>query len=110
MLTLSEESKDILITLEVMHSVIVILSPLSLFHHPVERLKEEHSSPVKSKLIIFHVPQHTSLGEDLIVNTALFVASPFTTGAFSNNGPYENADEVNTWIKNKHRTDEFSLH
>ena len=60
------------------------------------------------KLIILQVPQHTQLGENVISNTAVFKASPFTT--FSGSGYYDNDIEVNDWIKSHHADNEFSLH
>ncbi|GFH44646.1 leucine-rich repeat domain-containing protein [Chaetoceros tenuissimus] len=62
------------------------------------------------KLIIFVVPQHTQLGEDMIGCTALIEASLFE---LNENGDYEseNSDEVNEWIKNTNgNTDEYALH
>ncbi|GFH61890.1 hypothetical protein CTEN210_18366 [Chaetoceros tenuissimus] len=60
------------------------------------------------KLIIFHVPQHTQLGNNVIARTALMEASPFNTGT---NGQYEeNNEEVNEWMKNRLADNQFSLH
>ncbi|GFH61895.1 hypothetical protein CTEN210_18371 [Chaetoceros tenuissimus] len=60
-----------------------------------------------SKLIILSVPQHTTLYEDVIANTALIKASPFDTNV---RGRYENDEEVNEWIKNRLADNQFSLH
>ena len=59
------------------------------------------------KLIILQVSQQTELGQNVIRRTALIDKSPFTSTI---NGSYENTDEVNHWIKNRHQDNEFSLH
>ena len=60
-----------------------------------------------TKLIILVVPPHTQLGENVIAETALIEASPFTT---DEDGRYSNHEEVNEWIKTHHEDNEFSLH
>ncbi|GFH61963.1 hypothetical protein CTEN210_18439 [Chaetoceros tenuissimus] len=57
------------------------------------------------ELIILSVPEDTQLGEYMIVNTALIIASPFETNEY---GRYENNEEVNNWIK--YRLNEYPLH
>ena len=58
--------------------------------------------------IILVLPHQTQLGEDVIEDTALIKASPFTSDRY---GRYSNHDEVNDWIKTHHDVDnEFSLH
>ncbi|GFH44715.1 leucine-rich repeat domain-containing protein [Chaetoceros tenuissimus] len=59
------------------------------------------------KLIIFSVSRHTELDDNVIAKTELIEASPFTT---DNIGFYDNNDEVNEWIKNRHADNQFSLH
>jgi hypothetical protein len=62
-----------------------------------------------SKLIIFHVPQHTTLGEGVVINTALIRRSLFET--YEDDGVYDNFNEVNDLIKNINGdTDEYALH
>ena len=59
------------------------------------------------KLIIFHVPQDTTLGLEVIGGTALSRASPFDTDT---NGQYEEGNEqLNEWIRNRQVDDQFSL-
>lgn len=60
-----------------------------------------------SKLIIFSVPQHTQLGEDVIHLTALIEASPFEK---DKNGGCGNNEDINNWIKNINRNEEYELH
>ena len=82
----------------------------SIFIPPSCREIDEDAFSNCEKLIIFSVPQHTTLGVNVIAKTALIRASPFDTDRY---GRYSNHEEVNTWIKNRHRTDEddeFSLH
>ena len=60
------------------------------------------------KLIIFTVPRHTTLGNKLIANTALFEASPYDS---DQNGFYFNIEGVNQWIKNINgNNEEYALH
>ena len=59
------------------------------------------------KLIILSVPIHTTIGRDLIRDTALLRASPFETDDW---GAYSNTEEVNEWIKNLNQAQEFALH
>ncbi|GFH44635.1 hypothetical protein CTEN210_01109 [Chaetoceros tenuissimus] len=80
----------------------------SIFIPPSCREIDDYAFENCQKLIIFHVPQHTELGEHVIEDTALIRASPFAT---NNNGYYDNYEEVNEWIKNRHASDnQFSLH
>ena len=57
------------------------------------------------ELIILSVPKDAQLGEYMIVNTALIIASPFEIDEYCF---YENSEEVNDWIKN--RLNEYRLH
>ena len=60
-------------------------------------------------MIILQIPQHTQLGRNVISETEVIKASPFTS---TNNrfGFYENTEEVNEWIKMHHADNEFPLH
>ena len=64
-------------------------------------------------LIIFHVPQITELGGNVIANTALIQASHFEADELQLDlsGYYQNSEEVNAWIKNINGQDEeYGLH
>jgi hypothetical protein len=61
-----------------------------------------------TNLIILHVPQHTTLGRNVIKDTPLFRASPFED---NEDGYYRKPEIVNQWIKNVNSlNDEFDLH
>ena len=80
----------------------------AIFVPPSCRDIGDYAFAVCEKLIIFQVPhQHTQLGRNVIIETALIEASPFTTDRY---GRYSNHDEVNEWIKTNHENNEFSLH
>ncbi|GFH44373.1 hypothetical protein CTEN210_00847 [Chaetoceros tenuissimus] len=57
-------------------------------------------------LIIFHVPQHTQLGQGMIAETALIKESSFA----NRYGRYIREAEVNQWLKTINQSEEFALH
>ena len=79
----------------------------SIFIPPSCREINEVAFRYCQKLIIFSVPQHTQLGDNVISSTALIRASPFETNCC---GDYSRTNEVNEWIKNRHADNQFSLH
>ena len=65
------------------------------------------------KLIIFHVPQTTELGGNVIARTLLIQTSHFEADELQldTSGDYQNSEEVNAWIKNINSQDEeYALH
>ena len=60
------------------------------------------------KLIIFVVPRHIELVDNVIGLTALFEASPLTGDSYGFYG--DNKDEVNEWITTHHGDNQFSLY
>ena len=61
-----------------------------------------------TKLIIFNVPQHTQLDENVFARTALIKASTFML--HDESGQFYNTDEANQWVKDMNQGEEFELH
>ncbi|GFH44366.1 surface antigen BspA-like [Chaetoceros tenuissimus] len=62
------------------------------------------------KLIIFSVPQHTQLGETVILHTALYYASPFYVTPVEINFARDISNQVNDWLKNINNDEQYALH
>ncbi|GFH47060.1 hypothetical protein CTEN210_03535 [Chaetoceros tenuissimus] len=85
----------------------------SMFIPPSCREIGDHAFDECHQLIIFHVPQATDLGENVIANTKLIEASHFEEDELQLDffGEYQNNEEVNAWIKNMNGDDdEYALH
>ncbi|GFH50909.1 hypothetical protein CTEN210_07385 [Chaetoceros tenuissimus] len=61
-----------------------------------------------TKLIIFNVPQHTQLHENVFSRTPLIKASTFML--HDESGQYYNTNEANQWVKDMNQGEEFELH
>lgn len=83
----------------------------SVFISPRCREICESAFQYNRKLSIFHVPQDTGLGRNIVDNTALAEASPFEVLSDGSNELEERANpNMNTWLKNMNNNNQFALH
>ncbi|GFH44367.1 leucine-rich repeat domain-containing protein [Chaetoceros tenuissimus] len=87
----------------------------SIFIPPSCREIVRYAFQMCERLIIFHVPQHTQLGDGMIEETALLEASPFADRGLAygheDHPEYSNINnEVKEWLKNINHAEEFALH